>query len=86
MNFLLSKSTTLSNSIIQSLGNTMVASSLTELPSSYRCLIGTHDGGFHCDEALAIGMLKILPRFSASDAFVVRTRNPEILQVSFLQS
>lgn len=40
-------------------------------------VIGTHDGSFHCDEALAIGMLKILPRFA--NANVLRTRNPELL-------
>ena len=40
-------------------------------------LIGTHDGSFHCDEALAVSMLKLLPQYS--DAVVVRTRNPEIL-------
>lgn len=47
------------------------------LTSSPDPVIGTHDGSFHCDEALAIGMLKILPKFSNS--FVVRTRKPELL-------
>lgn len=32
--------------------------------------IGTHDGCFHCDEALACFMLKILPRYK--DAIIVR--------------
>ena len=40
--------------------------------------IGTHDGSFHCDEALAIAMLKILPKYA--NAPVVRTRNASILQ------
>ncbi|CAM9829846.1 unnamed protein product [Chrysoparadoxa australica] len=39
--------------------------------------IGTHDGCFHCDEALACGILKTLPEWA--DAVIVRTRNPEEL-------
>lgn len=39
--------------------------------------IGTHDGTFHCDEALACHMLRTLPRFSASP--IIRTRNPSVL-------
>lgn len=41
-------------------------------------VIGTHDGSFHCDEALAIAMLKILPEYHLSP--IVRTRKPEFLQ------
>ena len=34
------------------------ASSITnDIPSSGNTLIGTHDGSFHCDEALACGKL-----------------------------
>lgn len=40
-------------------------------------LIGTHDGSFHCDEALAIAVLTLLPEFQESH--VLRTRNPEAL-------
>lgn len=40
-------------------------------------LIGTHSGSFHCDEALAIAMLKRLPEWS--DASVVRTRDEATL-------
>jgi len=39
--------------------------------------IGTHDGTFHCDEALAVYMLRLLPRYR--DASIVRTRNPQLL-------
>eukprot|EP00049_Salpingoeca_infusionum_P022540 m.7413 g.7413 ORF g.7413 m.7413 type:complete len:347 (+) comp5244_c0_seq2:319-1359(+) len=39
--------------------------------------IGTHDGHFHCDEALACYMLKQLPEYK--DAEIVRTRNPDLL-------
>lgn len=39
--------------------------------------IGTHDGNFHCDEALAIYMLRLLPAYK--DATVIRTRNPQLL-------
>eukprot|EP01127_Copromyxa_protea_P020707 TRINITY_DN694_c0_g1_i1.p1 TRINITY_DN694_c0_g1~~TRINITY_DN694_c0_g1_i1.p1 ORF type:complete len:339 (-),score=97.73 TRINITY_DN694_c0_g1_i1:20-1036(-) len=40
--------------------------------------IGTHDGTFHCDEALACFMLHQTAEFK--DAEIVRTRNPEILK------
>ena len=40
-------------------------------------LIGTHNGRFHCDEALACYMLRRLPEYS--DAEIVRTRDPKIL-------
>lgn len=60
---------------IAAIRNTPVQANLDSLASIN---IGTHDGSFHCDEALAIGMLKILPRFAG--ATVVRTRNPEVLQ------
>ncbi|KAI5645851.1 UPF0160 protein C27H6.8 [Phthorimaea operculella] len=39
--------------------------------------IGTHDGVFHCDEALACYMLKLLPEYK--EAVIVRTRDPEKL-------
>lgn len=40
-------------------------------------LLGTHDGSFHCDEAMALSFLKILPEYRDSD--ILRTRNPELL-------
>lgn len=42
-----------------------------------RPTIATHDGTFHCDEALACYMLKLTEKFQNAD--IVRTRNPEIL-------
>ncbi|KZC08779.1 UPF0160 protein MYG1, mitochondrial [Dufourea novaeangliae] len=39
--------------------------------------IGTHDGCFHCDEALACFMLKTLPRYK--DAEIIRSREQSIL-------
>lgn len=39
--------------------------------------IGTHNGCFHCDEALACFMLKSLPRYK--DAVIVRSRDKSIL-------
>ena len=39
-------------------------------------VICTHSGSFHCDEALAVGMLKLLPRFAASP--VVRSRDAAV--------
>ena len=40
--------------------------------------IVTHDGNFHCDEALAVWMLKQTPRFR--DSSIVRTRDPSLIQ------
>jgi len=40
--------------------------------------IGTHNGTFHCDEALACYMLKLLPEYS--DARITRSRDPELLK------
>jgi len=39
--------------------------------------IGTHSGGFHCDEALACSILKILPQFQ--EAEVIRSRDSAVL-------
>ncbi|KAI5785683.1 metal-dependent protein hydrolase [Pyronema domesticum] len=41
-------------------------------------LIGTHNGHFHADEALAVYMLRLLPEYA--DAQLLRTRNPEALE------
>ncbi|PNS14897.1 hypothetical protein CAC42_2126 [Sphaceloma murrayae] len=41
-------------------------------------LIGTHNGHFHADEALAVYLLRLLPDYSNSS--LVRTRDPEKLQ------
>lgn len=41
-------------------------------------IIGTHDGTFHCDEALACALLKMTPMYQ--DAVIVRSRDPEILK------
>ncbi|KAK5098301.1 hypothetical protein LTS08_006434 [Lithohypha guttulata] len=39
--------------------------------------IGTHNGHFHADEALAVYMLRLLPEYSS--ASLVRTRDPSLL-------
>ena len=39
--------------------------------------IGTHDGSFHCDEALGCWMLKRTERFAKAE--ITRTRDPKIL-------
>ncbi|XP_031830224.1 MYG1 exonuclease isoform X2 [Nomia melanderi] len=39
--------------------------------------IGTHNGNFHCDEAIACSMLKMLPQYK--DAEIVRSRDLNIL-------
>ncbi|KAL1891575.1 hypothetical protein Cpir12675_004917 [Ceratocystis pirilliformis] len=40
-------------------------------------LIGTHNGHFHADEALAVHMLRMLPEYALSS--LVRTRDPAVL-------
>ena len=40
-------------------------------------VIGTHDGSFHCDEAMACGLLKHTEDFAAAE--VIRTRDPKEL-------
>lgn len=39
--------------------------------------IGTHNGVFHCDEALACAILRSLPEFDKAE--VVRTRDQKLL-------
>ncbi|ETI21157.1 hypothetical protein G647_07501 [Cladophialophora carrionii CBS 160.54] len=41
-------------------------------------LIGTHNGHFHADEALAVYMLRLLPEYAS--AALVRTRDPAVLE------
>ncbi|OMJ16383.1 UPF0160 protein [Smittium culicis] len=41
-------------------------------------LIGTHNGSFHSDEALAIYMIQLLPEYKASS--IIRTRDPNELE------
>ena len=41
-------------------------------------IIGTHNGHFHADEALAVYLLRLLPQYRA--ARLVRTRDPELLK------
>jgi uncharacterized UPF0160 family protein len=62
-----------SNALVQNLQQSLVVSHAPKEPQS-RLVIGTHDGSFHCDEALAVSMLKSLPEYK--DALVLRTRNP----------
>lgn len=39
--------------------------------------IGTHNGHFHADEALAVYMLRLLPEYQSSQ--LIRTRDPALL-------
>lgn len=41
-------------------------------------VIGTHNGHFHADEALAVYLLRLLPDYK--NASLVRTRDPEVLK------
>ncbi|KAL0436963.1 UNVERIFIED_CONTAM: hypothetical protein Sradi_0404200 [Sesamum radiatum] len=40
--------------------------------------VGTHNGSFHCDEALGCFMIRLTKRFS--EAHIVRTRDPKVLE------
>ncbi|XP_038695555.1 MYG1 protein-like [Tripterygium wilfordii] len=40
--------------------------------------VGTHNGSFHCDEALGCFMIRLTDKFS--DAEIVRTRDPQVLE------
>ncbi|XP_024017577.1 UPF0160 protein isoform X1 [Morus notabilis] len=40
--------------------------------------IGTHNGSFHCDEALGCFMIRLSDKFA--DAEIVRTRDPQVLE------
>lgn len=59
--------------------------SAAALPGSNFCqshrsaakVIGTHSGSFHCDECLAVHMLKQLPDYK--NAKVIRSRDPKVL-------
>jgi uncharacterized UPF0160 family protein len=47
------------------------------IPAAAPPLLGTHDGHFHCDEALACAMLAMLPSFKGHA--LLRTRDPAAL-------
>ncbi|OMO93557.1 Metal-dependent protein hydrolase [Corchorus olitorius] len=51
-------------------------STTTANPNAKR--VGTHDGSFHCDEALACFMIRLTKKFS--NAQIIRTRNPQVLE------
>lgn len=56
---------------------TMAESAPKRLKTDSAPLIGTHNGHFHADEALAVHMLRMLPTYS--DSRLVRTRDPAVL-------
>ena len=62
--------------LFNNIKNSVILSTLP-ITNSNIPVIGTHDGSFHCDEALAIGLLKMLPRYAQSP--IIRTRNPTLL-------
>ena len=63
--------------MLQSIKDAPILSVLPTTISSDVPILGTHDGSFHCDEALAVSMLRLLPAYKNSP--IVRTRNPDIL-------
>ncbi|KAL0296402.1 UNVERIFIED_CONTAM: hypothetical protein Sradi_6692300 [Sesamum radiatum] len=42
--------------------------------------VGTHNGSFHCDEALGCFMIRLTEKFSG--AHIVRTRDPQVILVA----
>lgn len=58
--------------------DTVSATSVVRTLAVGASAVGTHDGSFHCDEALACGLLRLLPAFS--DYHVLRSRDPDKLE------
>lgn len=56
---------------------TMTAASAVA-PKRKMVKIGTHNGTFHCDEALGCFLLQQTPKFK--DTEITRTRNPDVLK------
>jgi len=56
----------------------MAELALAKKPRLTGPLIGTHNGHFHADEALAVYMLRLLPTYT--DSPLVRTRDNEVLK------
>jgi uncharacterized UPF0160 family protein len=56
----------------------IVASVPPNVLNANRVILGTHDGTFHCDEALALGLLLMLPDHGIN-AMICRSRNPNEL-------
>lgn len=78
---MLLSSNVLVSGLIESLQNSRVTSSISSDLLSGCTIIGTHDGSFHCDEALAVSMLKLLPQYHNNDNTVVlRTRKADLLE------
>ncbi|XP_075089896.1 uncharacterized protein LOC107789178 [Nicotiana tabacum] len=50
----------------------------SQLPAPGIKRVGTHNGTFHCDEALGCFMIRLTSKFH--DAQVVRTRDPQVLE------
>lgn len=59
--------------LVQTINKTEVQSA-TSSPSH----IVTHNGHFHCDEAMACALLKILPTYNSMD--ICRTRDPNLIK------
>ncbi|KAL4792433.1 metal-dependent protein hydrolase [Aspergillus venezuelensis] len=55
----------------------MASESVTKKPRVEGPTIGTHNGHFHADEALAVYMLRLLPAYASSP--LIRTRDPALL-------
>lgn len=56
----------------------MAESAAKRIKTSGSPLIGTHNGHFHADEALAVHMLRMLPAYQGAP--LVRTRDPKVLE------
>ncbi|KAL7183286.1 hypothetical protein ACSBR1_041882 [Camellia fascicularis] len=67
-------------SLIMSSNNTRVSAFSAGSPtySPPKRVVGTHNGSFHCDEALGCFMIRLTNKFSAAE--IVRTRDPQVLE------
>lgn len=67
--------TTKMSAVFDAIKHTRVFSGPINVNSKF--LLGTHDGSFHCDEAMALSFLKILPEYRDSE--ILRSRNADLL-------
>lgn len=65
----------LPSEIIQTVAYSIIMSSNSETTTP---VIGTHSGSFHCDDALACFMLRLLPEYT--EARILRSRDKVLLQ------
>ena len=70
------------SSVIDSVMGAIDGTSISFTGENSHLALTTHSGYFHCDEALALAMLMVLPQFKGRP--IVRTREKDILEKAFM--